>query len=507
MHDESIEGGHVSPPTECLAGKEAHSNHIEITPARATNTPLAPEHRQFLLDHHGTIHLTPIPSQDPDDPLNWPAWKKNVNLALVAFHGLMSTGGAVAVVPAFEDWSKKFDISIETASLLGSAQMITLAIGPLIWLPFANQYGRRPVWILSTLGGGLFNIGCALSDTYAVLMVLRILQAFFISPGIAMGQAVVAETFFSHQRARKMGVWTPPMGPFAMGFVVQHLTWQWMFWIMAIINFMQMISYFFFSFETLYSRNISNPSTHVQTTWQQYLNFRKISTESLTWSDILLPLYLLADYRVLLTAVAYTVTFNFTLVLLTVEIPTFFIPMFHLNAQQIGINFLGLFVGCTLGELIGGRLSDYVQNRRSKSAQNSLSSPETRLLLSYPGNLLAIAGIVIFCVTLAEAKPLHWNISPVIGIGVAGFGVQILTTTVITYCSDCHREATSSALGVGINFVRCTWGFIGPFWFPHMFDSCGLRGSAGVMTGVIVAFSLIPVGLVQLITARSSRHS
>jgi hypothetical protein len=27
----------------------------------------------------------------------------------------------------------------------------------------------------------------------------------------------------------------PPMGPFAAGFVVEHLKWQWVFWIMAIV--------------------------------------------------------------------------------------------------------------------------------------------------------------------------------------------------------------------------------------------------------------------------------
>lgn len=82
--------------------------------------------------------------------------------------------------------------------------MITLALGPLFWIPLANRYGRLPIWLLSTLGGGLFNVGCALSRSYATLMVLRIFQAFFISPGIAMGQAVVAESFFAHQRAQKM---------------------------------------------------------------------------------------------------------------------------------------------------------------------------------------------------------------------------------------------------------------------------------------------------------------
>jgi hypothetical protein len=53
--------------------------------------------------------------------------KKNVNLALVAFHGLMSTGGAVAVVPAFETWTYYFGVSMDTASYLGSAQVCDLS--------------------------------------------------------------------------------------------------------------------------------------------------------------------------------------------------------------------------------------------------------------------------------------------------------------------------------------------------------------------------------------------
>lgn len=86
-------------------------------------------------------------------------------------------------------------------------QMLTLAIGPLVWLPLSTRFGRRPIWVASTLGAVLFNIGCALSKTYGVLLTLRIFQAFFISPGIAMGQAMVAEVFFAHERAQKMGVW------------------------------------------------------------------------------------------------------------------------------------------------------------------------------------------------------------------------------------------------------------------------------------------------------------
>lgn len=82
--------------------------------------------------------------------------------------------------------------------------MITLAIGPLLWIPIANKYGRRPVWILSVFCAGFFNIGCALSKSYGVHIAMSILAALANSPAIAMGQAVVAETFFLNQRGRKM---------------------------------------------------------------------------------------------------------------------------------------------------------------------------------------------------------------------------------------------------------------------------------------------------------------
>lgn len=36
---------------------------------------LSQEHRDYLIKRHGTIELDPIPSDDPADPYNWPAWK------------------------------------------------------------------------------------------------------------------------------------------------------------------------------------------------------------------------------------------------------------------------------------------------------------------------------------------------------------------------------------------------------------------------------------------------
>lgn len=39
---------------------------------------------------------------------------------------------------------------------------------------------------------------------------------------------------------------------------------------------------------------------------------------------------------------------------------------------------------------------------------------------------------------------------------------------------------------------------VGPFWFPDMFANLGFRGSAGLMVGIIIVFSILPTVFVQL---------
>lgn len=62
--------------------------------------------------------------------------------------------------------------------------------------------------MLSVLGSGLFNVGCALSQTYGAMVVCRCFAAAFLSPGMALGSGVVVETFFKKDRGRFMGIWT-----------------------------------------------------------------------------------------------------------------------------------------------------------------------------------------------------------------------------------------------------------------------------------------------------------
>jgi MFS family permease len=116
----------------------------------------------------------------------------------------MTTFMAAGISPAFSLLAKDLDVTITAATYLTSSQIAAHGFAPLFWRPIANHYGRRPVWIISTLGSCLFNIGCANSHTYTAQQVCRIFTTLFISSSVGIGPVVVTETFFSKQRASKM---------------------------------------------------------------------------------------------------------------------------------------------------------------------------------------------------------------------------------------------------------------------------------------------------------------
>lgn len=115
---------------------------------------------------------------------------------------------AAAIIPAYENIAEDFSISITKASYLTSLQIAIVGFAPLFWKPISNRYGRRPVWLISTLGSALLNVGCAFSDSYSTMAVCRAFAAFFISPPVGIGSGVVTETYFKKQRGQFMGLWT-----------------------------------------------------------------------------------------------------------------------------------------------------------------------------------------------------------------------------------------------------------------------------------------------------------
>ncbi|KAI6840470.1 hypothetical protein KC342_g2873 [Hortaea werneckii] len=276
--------------------------------------------------------------------------------------------------------------------------------------------------------------------------VCRAITAFFISPAAAIGSAVVAETFFKKERGKFMGVWTLMVTigvPIApFGFAALRVGYRWIYYVLAITNGVQLLLCTLLGPEKRYIRQgVQHTGSSFR---QEFLTFKRID-------------------------------------------PT---PL-------IGI------IGFVLGEQIGGFSSDKWMGYRKKCIGKTLE-PEFRLWLSYLGITCTIVGIAVFLIQLERAPELHWNVTPLVGAAIAAAGNQIVTTVMVTYAVDCYREEAAS-VGVQITFVRQIWGFIGPSWFPPMFENIGLYGSAGLAAGLMFGFSLLPTILIQC-KGRSLRH-
>ncbi|KAE8405695.1 major facilitator superfamily domain-containing protein [Aspergillus pseudonomiae] len=193
---------------------------------------------------------------------------------------------------------------------------------------------------------------------------------------------------------------------------------------------------------------------------------------------------------VMIPAAAYAMVFLLSNVLATVEVPELLQEKFELNTEQLGLQFLGPIIGSVIGEQLGGTLSDVWMNTRAKKIQRK-PEPEHRLWLSYIGYICSIVGLIVFLVCTQESATGHWNVAPIIGIAIGAGGNQIVTTVLVTYAVDCYPTEAAS-VGVCITFVRQIWGFLGPFWFPPMFETVGVAASAGVGCALIVGVSVIP---------------
>lgn len=377
---------------------------------------------------------------------------------------MMCTFTAAAIQSAFVPISKDLGVSLQRVSYLVSLFIAILGGAPLFWRPLSNRFGRRPVFLISLVGSLVGNIGCANSPTYATMGLCRAITAFFISPPGAIGSAVVAETFFKKDRARAMGVWTllvtigVPVSPFIFGFVAERVDYRWIYYILAITNGVQFILYTFFGPETRYLRE---GVRHTGSSFKQkYFTFARLDPSPLKVWDFFQPLGFAAKPCVMIPAAAYSMIFLFGSILPTIEIPQLFPEEFEFNAQQVGLQFLGLIIGSVIGEQVGGLISDRWMAWRGRKIE-AHPQPEFRLWLSYIGHLLTICGVAVFLVMIGEIK--SYNVSPIIGAAIAAGGNQIVTTVMITYAVDCYREEAAS-VGVFITFVRQTWGFIGPFW-------------------------------------------
>ena len=132
---------------------------------------------------------------------------------------------------------RDFNAGISSISWVLDAYLLTMAVLILTMGRLADQFGRK---LMYGVGLSIFTLGsllCALSLDVGWLIGFRILQAVGGAIMIPCTMAIMTASFPAEKRGAAMGIWAAigvsaaAVGPSLGGVIVEHLNWNWVFYI------------------------------------------------------------------------------------------------------------------------------------------------------------------------------------------------------------------------------------------------------------------------------------
>ena len=130
---------------------------------------------------------------DPRNPMLYSAAKKWSLTMLVAFATLAVAFVSSAYSGGSEQILQEFMISEEIFVLGTSIFVLGFAIGPLLWAPLSELYGRQILFTVTYAGLTAFNAGAAGSQNIQTLIVLRFLAGAIGSSPLTNAGGVIAD--------------------------------------------------------------------------------------------------------------------------------------------------------------------------------------------------------------------------------------------------------------------------------------------------------------------------
>lgn len=165
---------------------------------------------------------------DPENPMNWAPRKKwivTITLGLMTFCvTFASSVFSNATVPTAEE----FGVSTEVMTLGTSLFVLGFGVGPLIWGPGSELFGRKNPLFLGYALFAIFQIPVAVAQNVETIMLCRFFGGVFASAPLAIVGGALADFFGPVDRGVAVCVFAAAtfIGPIAgpiMGYVISDV--------------------------------------------------------------------------------------------------------------------------------------------------------------------------------------------------------------------------------------------------------------------------------------------
>ncbi|WBW72559.1 transmembrane transporter [Schizosaccharomyces osmophilus] len=447
-------------------------------------------------DYHRDA-IADLQSWDPYNPKEWPLKIKVRNVIVISTMTFLNQFGSSIFAPSIPRIAEQFLSSTTVVTLGSTLYSIGILFGTLIFAPFSEQFGRRPIYLLGYSLFALMQIPIALSVNIEMFLIFRFFSGMFGSVGISNGSGSLADLFEKKDRGKYMIIYFtllslgPGVAPIISGFITQSsIGWRWEFWILLMLSAVVVLSAFLFLKETF--PPILNRKKLERT---GKLGENEIVAKRLTGTELLKkwvvllsmrkPLHMLVTQPILI-CVAFTVGTVFGILqLVFMAFSQAWERLYNFNVGISGLMYVSISVGLLIAVFIALPINQkfYIYLLKQHGGE---SEPEFRLPMGILGCLLFEIGILIFGWT-ANYK-VFWFV-PLIGSTLLGAGSVMTSNPLNMYIVDTYGIYSASA-SAAVKVLQLAFGGTFPLFAESLFLRLGYGWGCTLLAFIFLACSV-----------------
>ncbi|KAG8672301.1 Efflux pump fub11 [Fusarium poae] len=430
-------------------------------------------------------HITFLPN-DPQNAMTFSQWKKWSFTGLQALATLATTFSSSAYSGGMKQIIQYFKVSQEVATLGISLYVLGFALGPLVWAPLSEEYGRRRIFFFSFMAATAFSAGAAGVESISALLVLRFLTGSVGSAPLSNAPAIIADMFDKSERGMAMCMFSgapflgPAIGPIAGGFLALTQGWRWLHGAMAIFTGIIWIIATLLIPET-YAPYILRQRRQIlsRATGKVYISGYDADRPARSAAHHLKAtltrpwVLLFKEPIVLITSIYISIIYG-TMYMCFAAFPIVFQNGRGWNQGIGGLAFSGIVVGVILA-ILTFVLEDkrYARAARSRGAP---LEPEDRLPPAMVGSILIPVGLFWFAWTSFES--VHW-IVPIVGTVSFAWGLVLVFMALLNYLIDSYVVFAASVMAAN-SALRSLFGAAFPLFTKQMYQNLGVHWASSI---------------------------